>query len=306
MARRREKKQSKNSRASRGGWTPKLKLPAGWFAAPSRTTVHAVMVAIAWLIFLGGLATAWVKGVPQLQALAAKQRRVSSHDVVVQFANQPVWVKGDLADTLMRTAQTNIGGDPLVRDDLIAVRENLLSTGWFDAIDQVRRVDEDLVEVTAQFVKPYTIIRDDHGDHLVDFDGKLLPKSYNPGARRAFHFVAISGVRFARPSSPGVQWEGTDVIAGIRLMRLIDTQRWRDQIAEIDVSGYLNDEPIKLRTTKGCTIVWGGAPGEEPALEIFADEKIARLNYLNQRYGRVDANQTNELDITGERAVVMR
>jgi hypothetical protein len=270
------------------------------------SVIRRCAVVVAWVAFLGALAAAWILGVPQLQARAAKQKRVDANEVVIRFSNQPAWVKGDLADTLLRTAQTNVGGDPLIRDDLIAVRENLLATGWFNTIDQVRRVEEDVVEIAAQFVQPHTIIRDKAGDHLVDRSGKLLPKSYQPGAKRSFHFIAISGVRFDRPIRPGLQWEGTDVIAALRLLNILDSQRWRDQIAEIDVSGYLNDHPIKIRTTTGCTIVWGGAPGEEPALEVLAEGKLARLNFMYQKYGRIDGNQANELDITGERAVVMR
>jgi hypothetical protein len=305
MPKRRVKKSSA-SKPWAPHWLTSFRPSVKWIHFPTAPSIRRAAVGAAWLVFLGGLTAGWILGVPQLHARAAKQKRVDPNEVVVRFANQPAWVRGDLADTLLRTAQTNIGGDPLVRDDLIAVRENLQATGWFDAIDQVRRVDEDAVEISAQFVQPHTIIRDNSGDHLVDRSGKLLPKSYELGAKRTFHFIAINGARFDRPIRPGMQWEGTDVIAALRLLNILDSQRWRDQIAEIDVSGYLNDQPIKLKTTNGCTIVWGGAPGEEPALEVLADGKLARLNFMYQKYGRIDGNQSNELDITGERAVVMR
>jgi hypothetical protein len=206
----------------------------------------------------------------------------------------------------MRTAQSNLRGDPLVRADLVAVRHNLLATGWFDSIDQVRRADEDVVEISATFVQPYTLIRDHAGDHLIDFRGKLLPKSYDRGARTQFHFITITGAHFDRPQSPGMQWEGADVAAGLKLAQVLDRQPWREQVREIDVSQCLKDGPIRLRTDAGCTIIWGGAPGEEPALEVLADGKIQRLNYLYERSGRIDAHQSAELDITGEKVVVTR
>ena len=49
---------------------------------------------------------------------------------------------------------------------------------------------------------------------------------------------------------------------------------------------------------------WAG--GEEPALEIRADEKRRRLKYLFDTNHRVDCGQKSEWDITGEKTVVKR
>lgn len=285
---------------------PRLKADLSWIKPPSRHILRQSAIGLSWLAAIGGLGCAWALGVPALEAFAATKHRVDPAEVTICFADPPAWMNGDLADTLMRTAQANIGGDPLIRDDLVAVRENLLRTGWFESIEQVRRVDKDVVEIRAAFVQPYTIIRDSDGSHLVDYQGRLLPKSYDRGAKTQFHFIAITGAHFERPQRAGQQWEGTDVTAGLQLLQLIDARRWREQVLEIDVSGYLHDKPIKLRTTSGCTIIWGGASGEEPALEVLADRKIQRLDYLYERCGRIDAGQTGELDITAEKLVVVR
>ena len=41
--------------------------------------------------------------------------------------------------TLSLTAQVQIEADPFARDGLGHARDALLNTGWFEAVDQVRR-----------------------------------------------------------------------------------------------------------------------------------------------------------------------
>src|SRR6185503_21290467 len=110
------------------------------------------------------------------------------------------------------------------------------------------------------------------GDHLVDIVGRLLPLKYEPGAKT--NFVVISGAHFPRPMQCGEVWEGTDIIAAVRLLRVIEQQKWKNQVTEIDIKDYLQGEPIRLHTDRSTTIVWGGAPGEEPALEVLAEGKL--------------------------------
>src|SRR5689334_21369017 len=130
---------------------------------------------VAWLAVIGGIFGLWIWGVPKLQAYSSAAHY--SNIVDVRFANPPAWFKDDLATTLTRTARMQlIDGDPLRREDLVAVRDALTSTGWFDDVTQVRRVSEDMVEISAKFVSPYTVVRDKDGYHLIDPAGKLLPR----------------------------------------------------------------------------------------------------------------------------------
>jgi hypothetical protein len=208
-------------------------------------------------------------------------------------------------ENLLRTAHLQLEtGDPLKRDELVAVRDALMETGWFDTIEQVRRTAEDRIDVQGQFVRPYAIIRDEDGDHLVDQTGKLLPLTCRHG--EAKKFTVISGAYFPRPARPGMVWEGEDIVAGIRLLGLIDRREWRHQVREVDVSKFLKDQPLRLVTDRGCAIVWGGAPGKEPPLEILADAKLARLDFFYRRHKRIDGYHSGELDITGEKHVVVR
>jgi hypothetical protein len=314
MARRRKAKLKSTSRKPHRSLKmrmPRVRINLRWLTAPvaalfarcDARVLRQSMVGVAWLAAVAAVVGAWVLGVPRLQAFAAHERFAGT--IEVRFLDPPQWFNGDLADHLIQTAEMNLGGNPMIRDDLIACRQALLDSGWFESVKQVRRVRPDLVEIDAQFARPYTVIRDKDGDHLVDVIGRLLPLKYAIGAKT--NFIAITGAHFDRPQTCGTQWEGTDVIAGIRLLHLIEQQQWMNQVTEVDVSGWVRGEPMKLRTDNGTTIVWGGAPGEEPALEVLADNKIKRLDFLFAKYGRIDAGENGgELDITNEKAVVTR
>jgi hypothetical protein len=289
---------------------PRLRFSLRWLAAPfvvlasriSASTWRGSLTGLAWVAGVGVVITAWALGVPRLQASASRQR--FAYQVHVRFIDPPRWFNGDLAAHLIQTAEMNLGGDPMLRDDLVACRETLLQTGWFESIRQVRRVAPNQVEIDAQFVRPYTVVRDNDGDHLVDGVGRLLPLKYEHGAKRTF--IAITGVHFSRPQVDEV-WEGVDVIAALRVLELIDQQPWRSQVKEIDVTGYLGGAPIRLKTDRNSTLVWGGAPGEEPGLEVLAEDKLKRLNRMFAQYGHIDMGEHGrEVDLTDQRYVASR
>lgn len=279
---------------------PRISL--GWLKLPEVPAVRSGARLSVWLGAIGLVVAAWIVGVPRLQAYASLARRADA--IQVRFVDPPPWFRGDLASMLNRTALQNLSGDPLRRRDLVAIRQALLDTGWFDDIEQVRRVREDLVEVEARFVRPFAVIRDTEGDHLVDAMGKLLPKRYAFGENP--NFIAIEGAYFPRPQRPGQVWEGADVAAGLTLIRRFNTHPWRGQLKSIDVAGCLKGAAIKLNTDAKSVIVWGGAPGGEEPLELLAEGKIQRLNFLYQNHGRIDGRHPGEVDITSERAVVTR
>jgi len=310
MARRRKARSNTGSKARRRWSLPRFRFTLRWLAvalAALKSRLHAealrrMGIGLAWMIALAALAAGWIVGVPQLQAFASQARY--AHEVHVRFVDAPRWFNGDLARHLTETAEMNLGGDPMRRDDLVICREALMQTGWFEEIQQVQRLGADLVEIEARFVHPYTVIRDAEGDHLVDIVGRLLPLKYPRGAKP--DFIAIRGVHFGRPRI-GEVWEGSDVAAALRLLQLIDNQPWRAQVAEIDMSGYVRGEPIRLRTDRHSSIVWGGAPGEEPALELLAPGKLLRLERIYSEYGHIDMGETGrEVDLTDPRVVSSR
>jgi hypothetical protein len=184
-------------------------------------------------------------------------------------------------------------GDPFAQEELVAVRDALLATGWFEAVGQVRRTSADEVLVDADFLMPFALVRDADGDHLVDPHGRLMPRTY-PKGRGPGSKVVIEGAHFERPGSPAAHWEGEDITAALRLLRLMDDRSWRDQVTVLDVSGYLSEQSLTLRTDRGAEIIWGSAPGEEQALEVLAERKLAYLDKAYEEFERVDMGYAGE------------
>ena len=262
-----------------------------------------------WLIGIAAIIWGWIWGVPRLEAFAIQRQRAHTNAVEIDFLNTPAWMKDDLLLSLTLAARKPFnfdqgGGNEIwdtcetpeqIRDALDEVRDALLAEGWFDSIEQVRLVRGDLVEVEATFVAPYAVIRDRDGDHLIDHFGQILPRSYCRGC--APQFIAITGAHFSRPQYWGDKWEGTDITAALRLLRTIERQEWRGQIAEVDVSTYHQDQSISLYARNGNRIIWGSPPGEEAALESLADFKLHLLDEQFKRSGLIDGGFTT-LDLT--------
>ena len=247
--------------------------------------ITRICIVVAVLLHLSGLIWIFQWGIPKLEGYASGQRQVEV--VEVQFNDPPAWMNGDLELSLMLKAQSQLSGNPLNREELVTVRQALLSTGWFNDVTQVKRVAQDRVEIDGQFVDPYAVIRDREGDHLIDPFGTLLPRSYTIGA--APQFIAVTGVHFPRPIRPGEAWDGGDITAALRMLRVIDHQAWRQQVIEVDISEYLTDHRVDLITAQGGRIIWGSPPGEEQSLEALADFKLRLLEEQFQRSGFIDA-----------------
>lgn len=261
-----------------------------WPALRKRTaTVTFSLVVVALIV-------AWILGVPKLEAYASAAGQADS--IEIEFDDRPAWMRGDLEAMLVDTALKALSGDPMQRDELVAVRARLLDSGWFDEIAQVRRIGKGLVHVSGTFVEPYAVVRDSDGDHLISPQGRLLPRSFPVGAAR--QFAAVTGARYRRPASSGVLWEGADVTAALRVLRLIDSKAWRTQIASVDVSRYLGEDVLSLVTDRGCRIIFGRPPGAESPGEVSAQQKIRYLDYHHEHYGHVDRGFPRDLDITGD------
>jgi hypothetical protein len=254
---------------------------------------------IIWIVGLAGLVAAWMSGVPRLQAHVASHRPAAAPEV--RFVDPPAWMSGDLEAWLVLTVQQQITADPLDREALARARSALLQTGCFESVRQVRRNALDRIEVEAVFLQPFAAVVDRDGEHLVDPRGRLLPDGYQMGP--ASHFIRITGAAFDRPRHPGEQWIGSDVTAALHVIRMIVTRPWWRQVIAVDVSDV---ERVKLTSLRNCRIVWGAPPGEEAIGEVTAEQKLSRLDYLDQSFGRIDVDCPNELDITDPEVVTVR
>ncbi len=291
--------------AKRRGGKSRRKTVPGWLRPPEvdwAQTGHTLM-GVAWVTAAIGLIVAWVIGVPRLEAYASSRQPAgetvegSPDELSVRFVDRPAWLAPELEASLARLAAEQVGSDPLRRSDLVGVRSALLATGWFRDVEQVRRSHHGPVEVTATFARPAAVIRDDRTDHLVNRQGLLLPRSFPAGSAEGF--IAIVGARYARPSRAGEPWPGADVTAALQLLQVISARPWAGQVAQIDVARHGRDASLRLVTDRGCTILWGRAPGEEQGGDVPAAQKLSYLDYHHSEYGHIDRG-LQELDITGD------
>ena len=257
---------------------------------PSRMLLPA-----AWVLSIAGVITLWIMGVPRLQAYATQSQYES--EIEIRFDERPAWIKDEIQATLMRTAGANLTGDPLRQDDLALIRVALLNTGWFRNITQVRRVNPTLIQISAEFAQPYAVVRDFEGDHLVDIDGRLMPRTFPIGG--SAKLTPIVGSHYDKPLNPGQFWQGTDITAALDLLTYISEADWNKQVAAIDVANYSANQPMKIITDSGCEIIWGRGPGEAIAAEVTTEQKLAYLDYHYREYGHIDRGFPNRLDISG-------
>lgn len=271
-----------------------------WLKVPKVdwSQTRRVLTGMAWSAAGLGLVAAWIVGVPRLEQYAAAHQPPGT--IEASFVNPPSWLDPDLETSLATLAAEHVGPDPRARADLIDVRETLLATGWFTDIVQVRRVSTYVVEVDARFAHPAALIRDVAGrtDHVVDPRGQLLPRAY-PAGTGPVGAAVIVGARYDRPPRPGEQWPGDDVTAALEVLHLVGDRPWAGQVARIDVSGHWRDGTVRLVTDRGCSILWGRAPGDDPAGEVPAEQKLSYLDYHYEQYGHIDRG-LSELDITGD------
>ena len=254
-----------------------------------------MLIPTAWVLLVAGVITLWIMGVPRLQAYATQAQHGS--EIEIRFDETPAWLKDEIKDSLMLTAGANLTGDPLMQDDLANVRTALLNTGWFRDIAQVRRINPTLIQISAEFAQPYAVVRDNQGDHLVDIDGRLMPRTFPIG--RAAKLTPIVGAQYERPPNFGQFWQGADITAALEILSFVTEADWRKQVVEIDITNYFDNQPLKIITDSGCEIIWGHGPSDAVAAEVTTEQKLAYLNYHYREYGHIDRGFPNRLDISG-------
>lgn len=266
-----------------------------WPAIPQTPKhVRTAGICAGWLCAAGIAAWAFGWWVPGLRHSAAAAIRDGRLEVV--FSDVPRWMTAADIAPLQETVLREAGRGAYDQVGCAQARAALLDSGWFTSVSQVRRTGSGDIVIDAEFAVPFALVADGAGEHLIDVNGRLLPRSYLSGTAPAF--PRIVGASVPRPARPGQVWMGADVAAGMGLAQLVESQRWRGQVVGIDVSQFKERHVMDLLTDTGCRIVWGRAPGEEAAVEVPAAQKLKYLAYLHESCGRVDAGCTRQLDLS--------
>ncbi|MSR34078.1 MAG: hypothetical protein EXS12_04675 [Phycisphaerales bacterium] len=256
-----------------------------------------MLVAVGWSASFLVMALALGMGVPVLKREAATQKSEAPFQVI--FSSRPVWMSETDLTPLAEVVARQLNGSPIDRDGLTEAHSALMQTGWFSAINQIKRSGMSQIYIDAVWTTPFAVVREGGYDHLIDFNGKLLPRCYREGTAPS-NMIRIENASFARPGSFGDEWAGKDMRSAVALVRLIHDNSWRGQIACIDLERTKIDDCLRMKTHRGCTIKWGRSPGSESAAEVPARQKIDYLQWLFDHYGRIDAGCDDELNLLSD------
>jgi hypothetical protein len=238
------------------------------------------------------------------------------HIVWPVFADAPTgpdgrpqtWLPPGERAKLLALVQDTVRENPLDDESMRACAQALEATGWVRQVTRIQRHPghaggPPLVTVQAQWRPYYAVVREIGADRLISPRGELLPMTYAPGATS---LPVIFGASQPAPASPGQEWIGGDVQAGLRTLALLTTAPdvFR-QVVGVDVARHTIDRTIVIVTTSGARVVWGAAPGDFAPTQVSPQEKLRRLVMLRnsrEHQRRIDAGQT-AIDISGLRGI---
>lgn len=261
---------------------------------PGGAPIRRVVSAAGWLLLVVTAVGVALFGLPWLNARAAAMAESELSEVV--FHDLPEWLEERDREFLRMVVLHHSSADPLDRRALVQTRQALLDTGWFESIRQVARTAPDRVEVEGDFVSPFALVRDGAGEHLVDREGRLLPRTYAPG--EAPPLWVLINPSFESPQMYRTPWPGSEVTAAIAVLELIEDRPWASQVSAVDLSVYPQTRRLTLVTDRGTSIIWGRSPGSESGAEVPASKKLKYLDFHYQRYGHVDGGLPGAVDIT--------
>lgn len=245
----------------------------------------------AWAFFLGpgrapavaGLAAAAVLGAAFCGWLwyggpeHAGRNRVLPLENIEIVTPGPDWIAGDVASEALRSA--SLDGPLWLYDDELVERIAQAFTihPWVAEVLRVEKLYPARVEVEVRFRQPAALVDTTSGLYAVDYSGVVLPgerlASGQDGA-----LPTVVGV-FAPPDgSAGTPWGDARVVGALTMLQSVAASRQElPRISVVEVKGSAAaDARYELVCENGTRVVWGAAPGREPAGEPQPSEKIAR------------------------------
>ncbi|MHB1157355.1 MAG: cell division protein FtsQ/DivIB [Phycisphaerales bacterium] len=216
----------------------------------------------------------------------------------VRFVQVPAWMPPAHLERMKQQMAGVISNDPLDRQSLATAEHLLADNPWVRQVVRVERYRAGRVLVLAYFREPAALVGAKDGFHLIDAQAHRLPGVYTYDQLQQLGLPAITGCA-AAPPTQGQLWPGADIVAALRLARLLMDQPFADQVRSIDVANYGGrDNPrdphllIKTSGGDGGMVRWGRAPGEEGIYEPNAQKKLAMLR-------RVAASARGAIDAGG-------
>lgn len=214
-------------------------------------------------VLLGGLAVGLAAGFDAMEryvaGVRACQAAVRYH---VELQDTPKWMPA----TLGRLILSQVTPEGLAFDDsrlCAAVGQRAEACPWVASVRAVRRerlgAGRGVVRLEAEYRRPVARVRYDGRRRYVDGEGVVLPYGQVPkwaarvdGQVRYFvfpdavpagrtplpiHYILIDGVA-TRPPAEGRRWDAEDLQAGLRLVKLLHTRKYVNQVTVVDVRNF--------------------------------------------------------------------
>lgn len=218
--------------------------------------------------------------------------------LTLQWAHLPDWLKAPanahVLDEVTEAVGLTLADRMLDRDLARRIGERLSAPhlAWVERVERVEVQSGGIVSISARFRRPTAWVRRGDWCYLLSADGVRLNGRYSFRSTVGSTMIVIDGVHGPVPAV-GECWDVPEVRAGLKMVQACNGRRFRDQIERVVVS---RDErrdsgtvQIEIRTDRpGTRIWWGREPGMEDGCEISALQKLALLDSLHRRSGRVD------------------
>lgn len=204
------------------------------------------------------------------------------------------WLPEQFQEELLTVGMRALGTapDPLSREPLDRLGTAMAESGWFSGTPTIERHESGKIVVHGTWRVPAAVVRIDDKDHLLSWDGKPMPVTYEQslsGLRVVSGVVSGPAHKADGAIDFSQNWPGEDVAAAVELLGVLMQQPYASQIAGIDLSMYTTKKWLIIDTTMGTRIVWGGRPSKPLNGECATNFKLAKLEKIRRDVGRIDA-----------------
>lgn len=198
-------------------------------------------------------------------------------------------VPGGMAELVLADLE-ELRDIPWANEDLCGlVWAQLDRSPWVQRVERVSTAEPGVIVARCTYRQPLALVQQQEYFFMVDEYGIRLPGQYGyqPG------WLLIQGVEQGLPEA-GQAWLGEDIAAGVRLVKLLLSKPYREQVVAVLLHNYGGRRDpakchVELVTDRDASrILWGSAPGEE----LEENTTAQKLNILSGNYrehGRIDA-----------------
>ncbi len=294
-----------------------------WFREHISDRGQVLAKMLCWFVFLVALIVGGAAGLTVLERYAhGAQYAAGPVKYHLTLEATPSWMPA----TLGRCILADITPQEMSFDDARlcrAIHDKAVKCPWISQVTEVRRVrinaTEGEVRIQAQYRQPIARVAREGRMYYIDSEAVVLPYSQTPkfaaqdssGVKYyiqregvpanynpiRIHYIAIEGVE-ATPPGVGKAWPGEDLAQGLRLVRLLSTRPYANQISVVDVRNHnrriSESEPelcVYAQQGRGkCTeIRFGRFPHTEGGDWVISPARKMQYldDYVNDQNGRL-------------------